>query len=142
MIEEKNIDKKNIVLEAIFDSENINKNIIKSKNIITEFLDKNKAFIYLGKKEKLDINLFKKTSNIIVNLKRDYQVDVSTFINKKLSEKIIVREITESYILKHGEVYNLKTSKKPKFKNITLVNLTKNGKNQFNISKNETKVRN
>ena len=142
MIKETTKKTKNITLKAIFDSKKNNKKMIKIQNHITEFLSENKALIYLGNKKNFNLQELKKVAQIIKNLKRDFQIDIPTFITRKIKEALIVREITEAYILEKGDLFNLKTSQKSKENDLYLFGLTKKGKEQFLISKNETKIRN
>ena len=142
MIKIANQNQKLVTLEAVFDSKSIHQKMIKIKNHTTEFLSQNKAFIYLGKKENFNLESLKKVARVFKNLKRDYQIDIATFVTKKISEKILVREITEAYILEKGNVFNLKTLQKKQKNNLYLLNLTKSGQEQFEISKTETEIRN
>ena len=142
MIKIANQNQELVTLEAVFESKKIHQKVIKIKNHTTEFLDQNKALIYLGKKENFNLEGLKKVARVFKNLKRNYQIDITTFITEKISEKILVREITEAYILEKGNVFNLKTLQKKQKNNLFLLNLTKKGKEQFEVSKTETEVRN
>ena len=142
MIKNTTISKTQFTLKAVYDEKTLNKDIIKNKNQITEFLSKREAVIYLGKKDKVTIETTKIVGSILANVKRDYQIKVSSFVTNKVSEEEIVTQFVEQHVLTNGDVFTMKTKKKEKKITINLLNLTTKGKKAFATSKVETEVRN
>lgn len=127
MIKIKTQDKTKFILKATSDKKN--KDIIATKFAITEFVSKKEAVLYTNKglkKEDLDT-----LGQTLANAKREYQVDIKSFITKEVTEEMLVGALVEAYHFKNGKIYNVKTDKKAKETNLYLVNVSTNGKKAF-----------
>ena len=142
MIKNTTLKKTNFVLEAAFDEKSLNKAIIKKENVITELVESNKAFIFLGKKRDFNKDKMTKVAKSISKPNRDYEIDIKTFVTKDVPEGTIVRLLVEEHLLVNNNVFTMKTNKKAKEATVNLFNLTKVGKEEFKIAKEETDVRN
>ena len=109
---------------------------------ITNFYNTKQAIIFLGNQKKWNKDLLKKAVASIVSEKINYQIHIKDFITKDISEKLVIRTFVEAYVLNFGDVFTLKTAKKPKPKTFTLIGLSSGGKKEFNIAKEESEVRN
>lgn len=133
---------KDFFLRAAFNENNLNADVIKKQNTITEFLDKREAVIFLGDKDQFTFEKMKKVAQTLAKSNRCFQVDVKTFVSKNVDEKQVVTLITEEYILENGDVFTMKTNKKEEKNDLNLLNLSDEGKNAFETSKFETEARN
>lgn len=140
MIKQTKINKTLFLLKAVFDGKTLNQDVIKKKNVITEFISKKEAIIYLGDKTKYDKESLKTLATSLTNLNRTYQLDINTFVTKTIKEEDVIIEIVEKYILKNGEVYTLKADKKKTKTDLLLVGLTKSGKDIFKVTERESKA--
>ena len=134
--------KTEFVLKAIFTKKGINKDVIQNKNIITEFISKKEAVIFLGDKNKFSKEDLVTLAKIIAKAKRGYQIDVPSLITQNVNEKFIVTSLVEEYILTNGDVFTLKTVKKEKPGDVNLLGLSKEGKETFKIATKESEMRN
>lgn len=82
------------------------------------FDDSNKqtSIIFLGKKEKFDLNKLKSVFNFIIsNKNRSYQIDASTFKTNKINETEILKTFIYTWYEINGKKFNLKSNiEKPK----------------------------
>lgn len=125
MIKLAELTKSTFVLRALFDKENLPKNIIKKENALTENADKNEVFIYLGKEKDFSFEKLCPALNAVLAYARDIQVDIKSFVTKDVKEEDVVRIFVEKYIYKNADLYNIKTSKKADKTNVSLINTTK-----------------
>ena len=126
MIKIKTLDKKQFTLKLA--SDNKNKKIIDKDFVITEFPSKNEAFIFIKKGlNKENVKTFAKK---VAKQNRVYQLDVKSFVNKNVSEELLVQTLVEGYNFENPEIYNVK-SKKAKATDLLLINVTKKGKDAF-----------
>ena len=137
-----NINKKEFFLSGEFKLKKQTKNVVCEQNYITNFYENKKATIFLGDKKAFNKETLKKAVGSIIAQKHNYQINVKDFITKEVSEELVVQTFVEAYILNFGKVYTLKTAKKPKTFDFTLVGLSVKGKKQFSISKEDSEVRN
>ena len=131
MIKNTTKSKTTMVIKAAFDSKSLNKDVLKTKNKVTEFISKKEAFIYLGKETGLIFEDVIQAGKAIASHGRDLQIDVKSFITKKLDEKKIIDGLVQGLTLVTGKVFTLKTAKKAKEKTFNLINLTKEGTKEF-----------
>ncbi len=105
-------------LKALFKSKKIEDVIIKEVNHITEFISKKEAFIYLGDEDKFNIKSLRKAiKGIVSKNKRGLNIDVSTFMTKKISLKAATKFFIEDIYYETAIIYNNKTGdNKPKAK--------------------------
>ena len=98
------------------------KNILVSKNAITEYVEQNKAFICLGSTKTYNLDTLKNIINKISKLQtRDYQIIAKTFVEKNISLEIVVNKFIDIDEYVNGEgLYSAKTSKPNKKQNLTL----------------------
>lgn len=112
-------------LEGFFEEDKLEKkfkNILVSKNAITEYVEQNKAFICLGSKKTYNLDTLKNIINKISKLQtRDYQIIAKTFVEKNISLEIVVNKFIDIDEYINGEgLYSAKTSKPNKKQNLTL----------------------
>lgn len=119
------------VLKGIFDKTSLPKTINKKENSITEFADKNEAFIYLGKEKDFNADKLETTIEAALAYTRDIQVDVKSFVTETTDEKTVVRLFVEKYEYKFAQLYSIKTSKKTENINVTLIGTTKASADAF-----------
>ena len=131
---------KNFVINGIFNSKQLDKNIIKKINIITDFISNKESFIYLGERNKFSKESMTQISQIISKSNRNYEINIKSFVTKNVSEEEIITSLTEKYLLIHGEKYTLKTKDNKKTINLNLLGLTSNGENIFKKVKKETEI--
>ncbi|WP_029513586.1 M17 family metallopeptidase [Mycoplasmopsis primatum] len=109
-----------MLLKATFDKEIKCEFLIKKSNTITEYLDKNEALVYFESKEKLTyedlLEFFKGLSS---SAKRDYQVDLASFVTKHILIEQVIDAFTRAIYFVKGEIYNVKS--KDENKDIELV---------------------
>ena len=137
-----NVNKLDFVLKAEFKAKKQSKNLVSENFYITNFYNTKQAIIFLGNQKKWNKDLLKKAVASIVSGKINYQIYIKDFITKEISEKLVIRTFVEAYVLNFGDVFTLKTAKKPKPKTFTLIGLSSSGKKEFNIAQEESKVRN
>ncbi|CAM9096982.1 M17 family metallopeptidase [Mycoplasma marinum] len=118
--------KKNLfTLEAVFEKSKMPKEVLKEKNIITEFPTESKAYIYLGKKSAYSVETLKGTiEKIVKGNKRGFNILVDSFIADKVKEKNVVKSFVEEGTYFANTLWNKKTGdNKPKeAKEMILVN--------------------
>lgn len=142
MIKTTTKNKTDFVIKAAFDEKSLNKDVIKKDNVITEFISNKESVIYLGKKDSLNLDKMRAAARAIATSPRALQVDVKSFVTKKMDEAAVVTALVEAHIYINGEIYTDKTNKKEKPKTINLLGLTATGKKAFEIAKLETETRN
>ncbi|VEU59762.1 M17 family metallopeptidase [Mesomycoplasma neurolyticum] len=113
--------KQNITLVAQFKNSNISKEIIQKTFAITEFLNEHKAVIYLGKEKDYNLELLDDLVNKLNSLDRNYDLDLNSFINEKISAELFVKKLYESNLFKNANIFSLKTSKEEEKKTLTIV---------------------
>ncbi|MCP4337161.1 MAG: leucyl aminopeptidase family protein [Mycoplasma sp.] len=131
-IEEKNIKNKkkvnmtktnNFILKGIFKNQDIPKDVIKKNNIITEFIEKKEAFIYLGSKEEYSVSSLRKTiKSIFNNNHRGFTIDIKTFISNKITIKEVTKFMVEDIEYLKEVVWNKKTKENKKIESIIFKN--------------------
>lgn len=136
MIKYKNEEKNGFTLRGIYDSKELDSNIIKTNNKVTEFVEKKEAFIYLGKKDKMTYKSMKAALNSIASLNtREYQIDVNSFVTDKVSESDVASLLAEVVGFLNAKLYNVKTKKKDAKKALTIFNVSDEAKKAFEESK-------
>ena len=78
--------KEMFVLKGFFEEEKLKmKNILTTKSSITEYIEKNVAYICLGSEKTYDLETLKEIINKIVKLNtRDYQIDAQSLDRKSV----------------------------------------------------------
>ena len=142
MIKTTTKNKADFVLKAVFESNTLNKDVIKKTNSFTEFVSKKEVVIYLGKKESFKKETLKKVAQLVAKYPRNLQVNIKSFTTKSVKEVDIVRAFVEEYIYINGKITTYKTAKATKPSNINLLGLSAAGKKEFKETKEETEVRN
>ena len=101
--------------------------VIKKEGFITDDVSKKNSYVYF-KKEILEKNL-KTFASELAKKGRDYQVDITSFVSKKLDETKVITIFVDKYIFINGKgIYNAKTKKPDKLKDITLIGVSVVGK--------------
>ncbi|MGL5521970.1 MAG: M17 family metallopeptidase [Metamycoplasmataceae bacterium] len=109
--------KNTFFLKGFFKEDKI-KNAIEQNNYITDFIDEEKSYIYLGEKKNYSKKIFLDAVNKIVTSKtRNYDIDGISFLNeeKGINKCTIIRTFIFKDSFSNGEdLYTSKTSKEKK----------------------------
>ncbi|KUH47643.1 M17 family metallopeptidase [Mycoplasmopsis meleagridis] len=102
-----------VILKAFFKGDEIKPYLIEKQGQITEYLNENVAYVYLGEKEKLTkeelLDIFK---NIASSQVRTYLVDIKSFKTPSLCKcEVLPILVKATYFIK-ADLYNEKISKK------------------------------
>lgn len=108
----------NFVLEAVFKNENLDKNIIEKKYVITEFISDKKAVIFLGDKSEFSVNDLDELSTQLSSLNRTFEVNLDSFVTENVSLSVIASRILEKNKFLNAKIYNVKTNKKEEEKEL------------------------
>ncbi|UWD34174.1 M17 family metallopeptidase [Mesomycoplasma molare] len=108
----------NFVLEAVFKNENLDKNIIAKKFVITEFISDKKAVIFLGDKSEFSVNDLDELSTQLSSLNRTFEVNLDSFVTENVSLSVIASRILEKNKFLNAKIYNVKTNKKEEEKEL------------------------
>lgn len=114
----------NILLKGFFEEEKSKlKNPILVFGAITEYLNNNEAYIYLGSKKNYDQNQLIKAMKKIVTLNtRDFQINVSSFVTSNVSLSEVANTIVDLNEYENGEnLYSAKTAKPSKKAKLSLI---------------------
>ncbi|UUD35468.1 M17 family metallopeptidase [Mycoplasmopsis caviae] len=106
---------KDVLLQATFKDAKKIEYLIEKNNKITEYLNENKAYVYLGEKSKLDFNsleIFFRT--LSESAARNYCVDLASFTTETLSVADVVEAFTRAIYFTRASLYNEKTEEKSK----------------------------
>ncbi len=107
--------KNDFLLIGFFDEDKLKeKNLVKTKNYITEFADKNLAYIYLGTKKDFDVVSLKEIIRKIVRLNvRNYQIEAKSFVSTQVSLSEVVNSFVDIDEYENGKnLYCAKSTKK------------------------------
>lgn len=116
--------KTNISLKGFFEEDKLKKkNLLTTRGSITEYLDSNEAFIYLGSKKEYNKNVLSEIVKKIVKLNtRDFQIIAQTFVGGKLKLVDVAKKFIDLYEYENKEdLYCAKTTKKAKRNELFLV---------------------
>ncbi|MGP1451704.1 MAG: M17 family metallopeptidase [Metamycoplasmataceae bacterium] len=104
---------KDVVLKAIYKGDKLPQNLIEKANKITEFLDKNEAYVYLDEASKFGyVEFYAFIKNLINDASRNYLVDLKTFVNEKLNLNEIIDAFVKAYNFVNADIYEVKTAEK------------------------------
>ncbi len=108
---------KDMLLRASYDDCNYGEKcslIAKKENFITEFFDENEAYIFISKNTNCYYSFLKVVDAIILSKRRNYQIDIMSFVNEKLS----VEEVLRAFVLRenfhNASLYSSKEKNKDK----------------------------
>ncbi|VEU61031.1 Cytosol aminopeptidase [Mycoplasmopsis bovigenitalium] len=88
-------------------------NVAQKDGFITEFIDKNEAYIFIEKE--LDyFELVKLIDNKIVNNNRDYQIDLESFVSQKVNMDDVLKAFISRVIFYGANLFNKKKDVKNK----------------------------
>lgn len=116
--------KTNFILKGFFEEEKLKfKNLLITKGSITEYVDKNMAYICLGSQKTYSIETLKEIVNKIVKLNtREYQIDAESFISGDVKLNDIVNKFVDINEYVYGEnLYSAKTTKKAKQAKLSII---------------------
>lgn len=87
------------ILSAFYDeTENKPKNAIEKKGHLSTYLDKEKSFLYLGKKSELTYAKLKDyAKNFLANQNFDFMIDPISFVSENISLKQLLKAFFEPY---------------------------------------------
>jgi len=114
---------KDMLLRASYDDCNYGEKcslIAKKENFITEFFDENEAYIFISKNTNCYYSFLKVVDAIILSKRRNYQIDIMSFVNEKLS----VEEVLRAFVLRenfhNASLYSSKEKNKDKEEKISI----------------------
>lgn len=120
---------KNFKIKGFFETSKMKEaNLLKEKNLITEFPNEKVTYIFLGKEEEFGKCSLKPVINKIINMNtRNYEIDAKSFISKKITEEMVVKMFIDKYeYIKGASLYSAKTTKKDKEVSLTIFSEDKN----------------
>ncbi|WP_412031622.1 M17 family metallopeptidase [Metamycoplasma buccale] len=124
-----------ILLKAIFKEDKLPKNLVENNNAITEYLNDNLAYIYLGSKKDLNYDsLYQLAKSLAEEVARSYQIDLITFATENLKLEEVVDAFTKGINFVAAKIYNRKTFTKKENNNqlsLYLENISKDVENSF-----------
>ena len=112
------------VLKAV-NKENAAEFVLQEANVITENVTTNEAFIFLPKG--LNNESVKSFARMIAGQKREFAIDVTSFVNDDLTEETLISELVKADEYVNGEIFNQKTNKKAGVRH-GLLNVSEAGK--------------
>lgn len=119
---------KTFLIKATFKEEK--KLSFEKENYIYDNPIKEESLIYLGSKNELKINKIENAFlSIFLNKKRDYAIDIQSFLNNNIDEKQIIELFIYLWTSIYGKKLDLKTSKEKLNKTFLIV--SKDIKNDF-----------
>lgn len=106
---------KDMLLKAVYEKD-VNKEtcslIAKQANFITEFFDKNEAYIFISKEVKNYYDLLKVIDSIILSERRNYQIDINSFICENISLDEVLRAFVMREAFHSAKLYSAKSKEK------------------------------
>ncbi|UUM19850.1 MULTISPECIES: M17 family metallopeptidase [unclassified Mycoplasma] len=112
-----------LLLKAVFKGDEYPSTLIEKNGVVTEYLDKNEALVYLGEEKdyKFDV-VYDFAKNFFASQRRDVQIALDTFIKGKVCEPCLVKAFSLAHNYYKADLYNAKTGKKePEFKTSLLM---------------------
>ncbi|WP_027334123.1 M17 family metallopeptidase [Mycoplasma elephantis] len=136
---------KNIVLLKGTFNKNEKENLITEFGVITEYLENNEAFVFLGDREKFNTTSLKNVATkIVTTSKRSYEIDLDSFITNNIDINTIATYFAESISYNTEKIWNKKTqkneSKANKFELLTTKKIDDNEWNKSQILINAIKM--
>lgn len=135
------LDKTSILLKGFFEEDKLNlKNLLNKKYLITEYLDKNVAYICLGNTKDYNIETLKEVVTKIVNLNtRDFQIELETFVNSNVKIEDAIKIFVDINEYFNGEnLYCAKTTKPTNKNKLQLI--VSNNKNILDLADKTLKI--
>ncbi|MCS4536520.1 M17 family metallopeptidase [Mycoplasma sp. CSL7475-4] len=103
---------KDVLLKATFKEDKKIEHLIEKNQAITEFLNDNVAYVYLGEKDKLSFTtLVKFFGKLSINLARSYQFDVDSFTTPNLDAAKVMEAFIRGQYFEKAKLFNLKTDR-------------------------------
>ena len=131
----------NLLLKGIFkENKSIDKNIIQNEGEITDFISNKESYIFLGERNKFTIEKLEDSIRKISTSKRDYDVDIKTFINAGIKEEEVLRSFIHINAFVSSKIWSAKTKNQKTYNNIFLLNIEKDLEKLANVFLEETKV--
>lgn len=112
ILKEKNGD---MLLKAFYKGDEAKPHLIEKNNAITEYVDENVAYIYLGEKSKFTWdNLVSTFKSVVASQKRSYLVDLKSFAagQDNFCNGGAIKALTRAVYFAKAELFNEKTNKK------------------------------
>ena len=106
----------NPILRAFFSDDNLTeKNLLTTKNALSEFLEQNLAYICLGERKAYDFESFKTTVETILKFNtRNFQIDSASFVTETILFETVVKTFVDQNEYMYGKgLYSAKTTKPP-----------------------------
>ncbi|AWX69614.1 M17 family metallopeptidase [[Mycoplasma] anseris] len=106
-----------MLLKAVFEGQDCCTTVAKTANHITEYFDKNEAYIYISKDVKNYYSFLKVVDSIILSQRRNYQIDILSFASFFLSVEEVLRAFILQEAFHNEEIFSMKTASKKEEKN-------------------------
>ncbi|MBN4089359.1 M17 family metallopeptidase [Mycoplasma enhydrae] len=107
-----NVRDKNMLLRAAFETKEMCSSVAKKDNFITEYFDKNEAYIFISKEIKNYYHFLKVVDSIILSKRRSYQIDIASFANENISIEEVLRAFITRLAFHEAKLFSLKDQKK------------------------------
>ncbi|AZZ65684.1 leucyl aminopeptidase family protein [Metamycoplasma phocicerebrale] len=107
-----------ILLRAIYKNEKKLANVIEKIKVITENFSEKIAYIFMGEKEEVNYDsVYELARDLGLNAARNYQIDLVSFVNTKLSLEEVVDAFVKGINFSAAKLFNKKTIYKKENKN-------------------------
>ncbi|WP_027121153.1 M17 family metallopeptidase [Mycoplasma leonicaptivi] len=111
-----------MLLNAVFKDDSFDATIIKKNGYVTEFFDKNEAFVYMGEEKSYKYeSVYNFAKTLFTNQARDLQINLDSFVKGKVCIPCVVSAFTDAYNYVNADIYSAKTSKKEEKFNVSLL---------------------
>ncbi|AZZ65683.1 leucyl aminopeptidase family protein [Metamycoplasma phocicerebrale] len=107
-----NVRNKDMLLKAAYENTEMCSNIAKEANYITEFFEKNEAYIFISKEVKDYYHFLKVVDSIALAKRRDYQIDIASFVNKNISIEEVLRAFISRVAFHEAKLFTQKEKTK------------------------------
>lgn len=107
---------KDVLIKGLWKEDKKIDMVVEKFGVVTEFLDQNVAYVYMGEKKKVCFyGMSKVFKDIVANAGRNYQIDLSTFVTGCLSQEDVVEAFTRSYYFEKGCIYSARKHEEKEF---------------------------
>ncbi|WP_369085785.1 leucyl aminopeptidase family protein [Metamycoplasma spumans] len=107
-----------MLLKAAFEGQKFPDYVAKSDNYITEDFESNVAYVYISKDVKNYYDFLKVVDSIILSKRRNYQVDILSFVETGLlNAQDVLRAFVNRLVYNDAKLYSAKEKSKSKDKN-------------------------
>ncbi|VEU77130.1 M17 family metallopeptidase [Mycoplasmopsis columbina] len=100
-----------VVLKAFFKDQEAKKYLVEKNGKVTEYLNENVAYVYLGEKKDLTKEALVSTfKGVLAAQGRTYLVDIASFVSENVNEVAVVEALTRAVYFVKADLYKEKTT--------------------------------